>query len=257
MKKQEMIRCVGGMIFSGVLVADAGADPLGGFYNVLLDAVVTDGQFNTDSGHLGEVSFDEALDWIPNDIPPQDSTNGSFVPGNPLWVNEHVTFNDDGSETIDIWIFGDDDGDPQTVPQPGQFGKLFPNDVATVPRPDASDESEPGEELFPGVFLEVSGLVWADAPRGPIDFELLDLGLTFNGGDPSEVPQPIEPFFVDSFGEGTESDPFTFFVDLDPADFVNMPTDLHMTFKIRHIPEPSSLALIGAGMALMIRRRRG
>jgi len=254
MRNRIMTGCVGGVLLGGLLAANAGADPLGSSYTVLLDAVVTDGEYNVFSGHFGDVAFDEALNGVPNDFPPQDAPNGAFVDGNPLWVNEHITVNDDGSETIDIWIFGDEDGDEQTVPQPGEFGKLFTNDVATQARPDA-DPNTGGESL--GVSFEILDLVWADAPQGPIEFELLDLGLTFNGGVPDEVPVPIEPFFIDSFGEGTEDDPFDIIVGLDPADFANMPTDLHMTFTIRHIPEPASLALFGAGMMLLIRRGRG
>ncbi len=249
----RLARVAAVLIVAAVLSTPARANPLGTSYNVLLDAVVTDGEFNVLSGHLSNIPFDESLDPVENDVPPQAAPNGNFNDGNLLWVNEEITFNQDGSETIDIWIFGDDDGDPQTEPQPGDFGKLFNNEVATEPRPDAAFP----DDLFPFVFLEIGGLIWTDVPEGPVEFELLALGLTFNGGDPTETPTPIEPLFVDAFGEGTEDDPFFVGIDLDPADFVNMPTDLHATFTIRHIPEPASVMLLTLGAPLLLRRRRG
>ena len=230
------------------IVGIASADPFGDDYDVLLDGFLTtyidDGMgglepyFDTE-GHLSTVLFDGDPGFLENDLVPDPNY---FAPGNDLIVTETAVMEPDGSETISIWIEGQDPAAP--FPTPG--APLFNNDL------------DPNE----AVLFEVTGLGWPGMPGIVTGYHLV---LTFG---PLEVP--IEPLFADIFdgagGGGPDiDDPIEYFgselyFGLDPADFVlpdgTHATDLHLEISVTHIPEPGSMALLAVGGVMLFGSRR-
>lgn len=234
------------------------ANPTGISYDVLLDFEVTDGEFQQTEGHLGSVIFDGEFDPVSNDLDPSqfdpddDGQPGphQFQPGNLLWVTEHVSTNSDGTEHLSFWIFGDDDGDSATLPEPGGFGPLVINEIV--------------EEA--AVFLNLEELYWEGVDDGFVVISNLTVALTFEGGDSAEVPLDITPFVsVSEDGLGTMDDPYSLFIDFVPAELIaelgdpfidRTPTDIHIDFDVDHVPEPASLMIGLAGLAMWRRRSR-
>ena len=235
-----------GLLTTVLVTQSSSADPTGIEYEVLLDAEVAsplDPTLIAVEGHLGPVTFDGLPDPVPNDIDPSlDFPGDGFLPGNELIVTEDITFNPDESETISIWIDAQDPAAP--FPTPG--APLFANPVAP-----AGDDS-------PGfVVAEVGGLIWAEGPASVITD--LSVSVSF----PDELIE-VDPLFVEILGSGTFEDPFSLFIDIDPADMYSPSgdfetgtpaTDLHITFTVVHIPEPTAAALALLAMAALAVRR--
>lgn len=206
----------------------AHASPIGFDYGVLLDADVTDDidAFDTE-GHAGSVVFDDAAETVPNDIVPSPP----LAPGFDLLVSEMVMDNQDGTETISIWV--------ESAEDPG-VGPLFANPL----------------DPFGFIFFEVDSLFWDQGPGEVVDYvvtlsfgtALVEAALLAEdvGGDGFN-----SPLFLDF-----ELDPFQI---LDLEDQLGPWTDLHLDIVIAHadVPEPSLLALVGiSGLALLAKRRR-
>ena len=228
----KLIGTVSGLAISSLALSysvSAIADPTGIVYDVLLDAeVITtdpDGNPILDiEGHFGSVPFDGLPDSVPNDlIPPVPP----FVPGNNLIVTEFVTPLPNNMELIDIIVEGQDPTQP--FPTPG--APLFTNPI----------------DPAGFVAFEVLGFYWDDMPNRKAKVNFFDLSLSFSVGP----DVPIEPLLADIVGSGTIDDPLDLLFELDLTDFDIPPTDLKLTFKITHVPEPSTVLMLGTTVLMM------
>lgn len=246
-RTRAMLMAVLAVLFSA---GAAHADPMGTVYDVFLDMFFAP-EMPEDpliiEGHDGTVFFDGAPDLI---------TGGVFFdPGgvldpmvNDIWVEETVTPAGPGMEIVEIWLFGADGVDSVAPPPVGDFGPLFINPLV----------------MAEAVFFDVTGLNWGTTTDPAIAISEVELVATFAGGTMAEPLIDGLEFFFFTDGEGTIDDPLSIFIDidpialLDPGTLTESATDLHLSFKVTHVPEPATamlLTTLAGGLALRRRRR--
>lgn len=217
----------------------AHAEPLGIVYDFQFDAVFSSlepGALPPVEGHRASITFDGLAELV------QGGAANLDLPANDVWVRETTTPNGPDSELIEIWIFGEDAVAQDLPPDPGQFGSLFLNPISTA-------------DL---VLLSINGLYWTDRPNDSVAVSDIEFFFTEDGGIvPIALLSDLNDFVATTRGTGTQADPLELVAAISALDLIEDATDLHLSFKVAHVPEPAgALVLVGGGFVALLTRRR-